>query len=96
MRTQFTRFGIDDLEFFFDTNSEPVIHARPFPVRSAGTPRVFYPGLVESRQGLQKRFAADAEGKTKDTAKRFNTSACTENGKERGRGESGGMADLTP
>src|ERR1700747_883714 len=39
MRTQFTRFGIDDLEFFFDTNSEPVIHARPFPVRSAGTPR---------------------------------------------------------
>ena len=36
--TEFSRGRVNNLEFFFDTNGEPVTHARPLPVRSAGAP----------------------------------------------------------
>src|SRR5580693_1298804 len=39
VRTQFTRGRIYDLEFFFDTNREPVTHERPLPVGDARTSR---------------------------------------------------------
>src|SRR5580704_9782516 len=67
VRTQFTRVGIDDLEFFFDTNSEPVIHTRPFPVRSAGTPRGYStPGWWNRGRACRKdlRRMRKARGKT--------------------------------
>ena len=56
---KFSRGGINDLEFFFDTDGEPVTHARPFPVRSAGTPRGYHTA-VERNCEIQVAFATYA------------------------------------
>ena len=50
VRTQFTRRGIHNLEFFFDTNREPVTHERPLPAGDARTSRgVSYSSWAELR-----------------------------------------------
>src|SRR5271166_5611155 len=50
VRTQFARSRIDDLEFFFDTNREPVTHERPLPAGDARTSRgVSYSTWAELR-----------------------------------------------
>src|ERR1700689_801682 len=52
VRTQLTRSRINDLEFFFDTNREPVTHERPLPAGDARTSRgVSYSTWGEIRWG---------------------------------------------
>jgi hypothetical protein len=55
VRTQLTRNRINDLEFFFDTNCEPVTHERPLPAGDARTSR----GVSYSTWG-EIRWAAAA------------------------------------
>src|SRR5580658_5073771 len=66
--TQFARRRIDDLEFFFDTNREPVTHERPLPVGDARTSRGYHTPVCANCGGSAKK-SKDSTPRAQRTAR---------------------------